>query len=258
MGNLATTDVYIPKNIHKNSTITSLISSFHLINPDDVLEMINKRIIPPDDYHHYIHPLTVIEDDIKEFIKEGHEKRVSWCYNELVSELRREDPDGYGYKVKYRNPDAHTSGCLLSPCIQSMKPSRREKHLATCAICPRYYAEYLAWCDSNHANLAEARQKYQDVRADFPNEMAQLTQEATQDMEHDLNVLEELLGELQQYMKSTILISPELAGRTITLGSDLDVSVKVEDVVRLLAYNTGLSVAMTEFEKHLAEAKKRD
>ena len=255
MGNLESTMIYAPKDLSRDPKIISLLSSFYLVSQDDILRIINKKLIPKNNR---THPLSIIRRDIGTSITESSEHRTSCDWARRHSELLRKNPDSLSCAVKYSNPDAHKSGCPVSPCLHLMKPSRRDKHFTTCSICPRYYVAYIAWCDSNRANIGETRRLYQQASDEFSNETKQVELDAIHDRDHDLAILENLLQELESYVKSTILISPETAEKTITLESDLDVSVKVEDVMRLVAYNTGLVVATDEFEKHLSQVEKRE
>ena len=73
---------------------------------------------------------------------------------------------------------------------------------------------------------------------------------------HDHVTLASLTDALRPCLMKTFLISPEYANLTVRLESDPSVSARVDDVLKLMAYNTGLAEATSEFEKHLHEMKK--
>src|SRR5579883_310739 len=67
-----------------------------------------------------------------------------------------------------------------------------------------------------------------------------------EDFNHDCKLVRRLMEELKPYVTSMIPISPEIAKGVICLESDPTIQVKVEDVMRLMAYNTGLADATEE------------
>ncbi len=76
MGNLNPRQVYIPPDFTKNPTIISIVTSFRLVKHDDVLAIMNKKIIQ-DESEYSLRPLFIMDQKIKTYI-----------YNEYLSRLQ--------------------------------------------------------------------------------------------------------------------------------------------------------------------------
>lgn len=76
------------------------------------------------------------------------------------------------------------------------------------------------------------------------------------DRTHDQKILASLIDTLEPCLIKALRISPEYANLTICLETDPFISVRLEDALKLIAYNTGLVDATAEFEKHLHDMQK--